>query len=241
MKNKKIVFGYHDLEGFQAEIGDYRIRTEKVGPFYRYVRENGDKKEKNLSTESGRLIINPVEPVNLPKEVTNFLQIRFRNPFLAEPKSSVEVYATFPVEIAVFIAAKRNVGLVDIFSLQKQKYTLYGNPRAGIICRYWESELHPEIPQVDKYREGIIKLRIVNSDDEWVEISNAVFDVYGMKIYYDEEIVYSSASINVVSPKVAETRFIEQPLREKMKKALELYTARRIVVTPRKFVMEWGL
>ncbi|AAB89713.1 MULTISPECIES: DUF432 domain-containing protein [Archaeoglobus] len=235
------MFGYHDVEDFQAEIGEYKIKTERIGPFYSYVRENGERKEKNLSVETGRIIVNPVEPVNLPKEITNFLQIKFSKPFLAEPKSAVEVYATFPVEIAVFIAAKKNVGLVDVFSLQKPKYTLYGNPRAGIICRYWESELYSEIPQVDKYREGVIKLRIVNSDDEWVEVSNAVFDVYGMKIYYNEEMVCSSASVNIVSPKVAETRFIEQPLREKMKKALELYTARRIAVTSLKFVMEWGL
>ncbi len=235
------MFGYHDVEGFQAEIGEYRIRTEKVGPFYRYFRENGDRTEKDLSVEKGRLIINPVEPVNMPKSITNFLQIKFSKPFFVEPKSAIEVYATFPVEIAVFIAAKKSVGIVDIFSLQKPKYTLYGNPRDGIICRYWESDLYSEIPQVDKYREGVIKLRIVNSDDEWIEISNAVFDVYGMKIYYDEEIVYSSASINILSPKVAETRFIEQPLKEKMRKALELYTARRIAVTALKFVMEWGL
>ncbi len=235
------MFGYHEIEGFQAEIGEYRVRTEKVDPFYRYLRENGDKIEKDISVEKGRLIINPVEPVNMPKNITNFMQIKFRKPFLAEPKSAVEVYATFPVEIAVFIAAKKSVGVVDIFSLQKPKYTLYGNPRNGIICRYWESDLYPEIPQVDKYREGVIKLRIVNSDDEWIELSNAVFNVYGMKIYYNEEIVYSSASVNIVSPKVAETRFIEQPLKEKMKKALELYTARRIAVTAIKFVMEWGL
>ena len=235
------MFGYHDVEGFQTEIGEYRIRTEKAGPFYQYIRENGDKIEKGLSVDKGRLIINPVEPVNMPKNITNFLQIKFTKPFFAEPKSAVEVYATFPVEIAVFIAAKKSVGIVDIFSLQKPKYTLYGNPRDGIICRYWESDLYSEIPQVDKYREGVIKLRIVNSDSEWIEISNAVFDVYGMKIYYDEEMVYSSASINIVSPKVAETRFIEQPLKEKMRKALELYTARRIAVTALKFVMEWGL
>uniref|UniRef100_A0A7C3MB24 DUF432 domain-containing protein n=1 Tax=Archaeoglobus fulgidus TaxID=2234 RepID=A0A7C3MB24_ARCFL len=235
------MFGYHDIEGFQAEIGEYRMRTERTGPFYRYIRENGDKIEKDISVEKGRFIINPVEPVNTPKNVTNFLQIKFRKPFLAEPKSSVDVYATFPVEIAVFIAAKKSVGIVDIFSLQKPKYTLYGNPRDGIICRYWESDLYSEIPRLDRYREGVIKLRIVNSDTEWIEVKNAVFDIYGMKIYYNDEIVYSSASINIISPKVAETKFIEQPLEEKMRKALELYTARRIAVTALKFVMEWGL
>nr|WP_230972225.1 DUF432 domain-containing protein [Archaeoglobus neptunius] len=187
------------------------------------------------------MIVNPVEPVNLPKEITNFLQIRFRKPFVSEPKSTVEVYATFPIEIAVFVAAKKSVGLVDVFSMQRPKYTLYGNPREGIICRYWESDLHADVPSVDRYREGVIRLRIVNSDDEWIEISNAVFDIYGMKIFYDDEMVCSSASVNILSPKVAETRFTNKPLRDKMKKSLELYTARRISIAGVKFVMEWGL
>ena len=235
------MFGYHELPDFSTKIGDISIRFEKDGSFYRYVRENGDRKEKNLFTNSGRVIINPVEPVNLPKEITNFMQIKLEKPFLAEPKSSVEVYLTFPIEIAIFVAAKKSVGLIDIFSLQKPKYTLYGNPRTGIICRYWESKIYSEIPEVDKYREGVMKLRITNSDDEWIEVGSVVLDIYGMKIYYDEEMVYSAASMNVTSSKVAETRFIERPLRDGMKKALELYVARRIAVTRSKFIMEWGL
>ncbi|WP_290596435.1 MULTISPECIES: DUF432 domain-containing protein [unclassified Archaeoglobus] len=235
------MFGYHELSEFSTKIGKFSIRVEKNGNFYRYVRENGGRKEKNIFTGSGRLIINPVEPVNLPKEITNFLQIKFDKKFMAEPKSSTEVYLTFPIEIAIFVAAKRSVGLIDVFSLNKPKFTLYGDPRTGIICRYWESELYTDVPEVDKYREGVMKLRITNSDDDWVDVSSIVLDVYGMKIYYDDEMVYSAASMNVTSPKVAETRFIERPLRDKMKKALELYVARRIAVTGSKFVMEWGL
>jgi len=235
------VFGSYELSNFSANIGEISIRFEKNGNFYRYVREDKNKIEKDIFTESGRVIVNPVEPVNLPKEITNFLQIEFKKPFFSEPKSSVEVYITFPIEIAVFIAAKKSVGAIDIFSLQNPKYTLYGDPRTGIICRYWKSEIYTDIPEVDMYREGIMKLRITNSHDEWVEINSVVLDIYGMKIYYGEEIVYSAASMNVTSQKIAETRFIEKPLRTNMKRALELYVAKRIVVKRNKFVMEWGL
>lgn len=235
------MFGYHELSDFFAEIGKISIRFEKDGNFYRYVREDDGREEKSIFTGSGRVIINPVEPVNLPKEITNFLQIKFDKKFLSEPKFSTEVYLTFPIEIAVFIAAKKSLGLIDVFSLNKPKFTLYGDPRAGIICRYWESGVYSDIPEVDKYREGVMKLRITNSDDEWVEVNSVVLDVYGMKIYYDDALVYSAASMNITSPKIAETRFIERPLRDNMKKALELYVARRIAVTRSKFVMEWGL
>lgn len=235
------MYGHHELSEFSTKIGDYSIRFEKEGNFYRYIRENGDKKEKFVFSDTGKVIVNPVEPVNLPKKITNLLQVKLNKSFMAEPKSWAEVYLTFPVEIAIFVAAKKSVGLIDVFSINKPKFTLYGNPRTGVICRYWESEIYNDIPEVDKYRHGVLKLRITNSDDDWVELSNVVLDVYGMKIYYDSEIVCSAASINIASPKVAETRFLDQPLREKMKKALELYTARRIAVTAGKFVMEWGI
>lgn len=236
------MFGSFEIENFSAEIEDYKVRVEKTDG-YKYVRERLGKveKEKEIFTASGKVIVNPVEPVNLPKEITNFLLVKFKKPLIIEPKSFTVVYLTFPVEIGVFLAAKRSIGLIDLFSLIKPKYTLYGNPRSGVICRYWESDVYRSIPKTNYFREGVMELKVGNSDSDWAEITQAVFDVYGMKIYYDGELVYSNASINVVSQKVAETRFVEQPLREKMKKALELYTARKIAVTAGKFVMEWGL
>ncbi|AGK61039.1 hypothetical protein Asulf_01036 [Archaeoglobus sulfaticallidus PM70-1] len=234
------MYGYFDLSEFSAEFDSVRIRIESDG-FYRYIRESPDgKKEKIILTKDGRIIINPVEPVNLPKEITNFLLIRFKKPVFIEPKTSMEVNLTFPVEIGVFLAAKKRVDVIDIFSLQKPKYTLYGNPRMGIICRYWESDVYSDVPDVDGFREGVMRLRITNSSDEWIEVTNAVFDIFGMKIYYDT-MVCSSASMNILSHKVAETFFLNQPLREGMKKALELYTSRKIPVMKKKFVMEWGI
>ena len=235
------MFGSFDIADFHSQIEDVNIKFEKVGEFFKYIREGDEKVEKMVFSKSGRVIVNPVEPVNLPKRITNFLLIKFNRPFLAEPKSSTEIFLTFPIEIAVFVAAKRSVGLVDVFSLIKPKYTLYGNPRNGTICRYWESAIHSEIPTTDNHREGVMKLRVTNSDDEWVEINNLVFDVYGMKIYYDEECVCVTASVNVVSPKVAETMFLERAIRDGMKKSLELYTARRMGVPRNRYVMEWGL
>lgn len=235
------MFGSFDIADLKLRIGDVEIRFERDGKLFRYVREGDGRVEKNVFSTSGRVIVNPVEPVNLPKRITNFLLVKFSRSFIAEPKSSTEVFLTFPVEIAAFVAAKRSVGLVDVFSLVRPKYTLYGNPRNGIICRFWESDVHFEIPEVEYYREGVMKLRITNSDDDWIEISNLVFDIYGMKIYYDESLVCTTASANITSPKVAETMFIERAIRDGMKKSLELYTARRIGVPRNRYVMEWGL
>jgi hypothetical protein len=236
------VYGYYDLTDFSVVFREITARIEKDGDVYHYIREGRDeRKEKIILGGSGRVIINPIEPVNLPKEITNFLQIKFKKLIFSEPKSSENVYLTFPIEVGVFLAAKKNIDVLDIFSLNKPKFSLYGNPRNGIICRYWESDVFSQMPEVNQLKEGIMQLRVVNTSSEWIEFSNVVFDIYAMKIYFDESVVSSKASVNISSQRVAETHFIAKPLKPGMNKALELYTARKMPVVGKKFVMEWGL
>ena len=234
------MYGHYELSDCSVNFGEVRIRIEEEGNAFRYIREGKEQKERIILSRNGRIIVNPVEPVNLPKEITNFMQLKLKEPAISEPKSSMEVYLTFPIEIGVFLAAKKNVDILDIFSLNNPKFSLYGNPRNGIICRYWESSVFSTIPKVDLKKEGILKLRIKNESSEWAEIRNAVFDIYGMKIYFDDEKVASRATMSLENPRVAETNFITKPLAEGMKKALELYTARKIPMVGKKFVMEWG-
>ncbi len=236
------MYGYYDLSDFSVVFEEITARIEKDEDVYRYIREGkNERTEKMILGRGGRVIVNPIEPVNLPKEITNFLQIKFKKPIFSEPKSSVDVYLTFPIEIGVFLAAKKNIDVLDIFSLNRPKFSLYGNPRNGIICRYWQSDVFSQVPEVSPSREGVMRLRVTNTSSEWIEISNVVFDIYAMKIYFDETMVGSKASVNIASQRVAETMFIAKPLKSGMTKALELYTARKMPVVGRKFVMEWGL
>ncbi len=236
------MYGHYDLFDFSIVFEKIIAKIEKDGDVYSYIREGeNERKEKIILGKGGRVIVNPIEPVNLPKEITNFLQIKFKEPIFSEPKSSVEVYLTFPIEVGVFLAAKKNIDVLDIFSLNRPKFSLYGNPRNGIICRYWQSDIFSQIPEVNHLKEGIMLLRVTNTSNEWIEISNVVFDIYAMKIYFDESMVSSKASVNIASQRVAETQFIAKPLKSGMSKSLELYTARKMPVVGKKFVMEWGL
>jgi len=59
-----------------------------------------------------------------------------------------------------------------------------------------------------------------------------------MKIYYSE---FAScwAEMKILSKISAETTFVDKPIVGGMKKAIELYTTRRLI--GRSFTMEWGL
>jgi hypothetical protein len=228
-------YGNYEFSEFSIDFDGIHARIEERDA-HRYIREGNGYKEKTI-LGSGRIIVNPVEPVNLPKELTNFLQIKLGNEVTVEPRSSTRLFLTFPIEVGVFLAARRDVEVLDIFSLNKPKYALYGNPRKGTICRYWESGTSSN--EVDCKREGLLNLRIRNDSNDWVEVGSVVFDVFGMKIYFSDEKVVSLASMNITSPRIAETNFTAE-LPEGMKKSLELYTARKIPMMARKFVMEWG-
>jgi hypothetical protein len=224
---------------FRRECGDILVETGSVDGLLTYRRRcEGQTFERILVSDTGEVIINPVEPVNLPKDITNFLLMEF-SPMVIEPGTSRTVYLKFPVEIGVFIESPRDIEVLDVFGLGTQKYTLYGSPTTGIIARWYRSAVYPEIPAVEAFREGVMELSIHNASHEWVEVSTAVFESVDMKIYYDD-LVASSATMKILSPNLAETDFIDAPLRPGMTKSVELYAARKVPVINRGYLMEWG-
>ncbi len=224
------MYGVYELQNFHLNIRDLELGIFEENGFRIYRR--GDLK-KVVVAESGRVVVNPVEPVNLPKNITRFLLIEFDKPMVVEPKSSGKISLTFPIEIAVILAGKKSFEVLDVFSFVEPKYTLYGDPKNGVICRYWRSEIFEE---EEDFVKGRLEVEISNSSSEWVEVGKLVFDVYGMKIYYGESVV-AFAEVRILSEKVAETEFVDRRIG---KKSLELYTARKIPMVGKKFVMEWG-
>ena len=233
------MFGRYDGT-FHREDGDILVETERENGLLTYRRRCGGQTfERLLALETGEFIINPVEPVNLPKEVTDFLQVDF-SPMVIEPGVTRTIYLKFPVEIGVFLEAAKDIEVLDVFGLGTQKYTLYGPPTSGVIARWCRSAVYTEIPPVERLSEGVMELTIQNASHEWAEVSRVVFDSVDMKIYYGE-IVAATATMKVVTPSLAGTDFVDAPLLPGMTRSIELYTARKIPVINRGYLMEWGL
>ncbi len=233
------MYGKHRLRDLKISFRGVRIWSE-FDNFYRYKRMLEDSEVEKILLKDSEIIINPIEPVNLPKSITNYLFIHFDKPVVVEPNSTAEVFATFPIEIGVFVKKDESLEDIDIFSFLKPKYALYGDPKNGKIARYWKTQIFERIPEVDPFEKGVIKIKISNLTNSWCEVTRAVFDVYSMKIYYSEKIVSSIAEMKIYSRKVAETNFIDRPLYEGMEKAVELYVARKIPILGKETIMEWG-
>jgi hypothetical protein len=203
------------------------VETGSVDGLLTYRRRcEGQTFERILVSKTGEIVINPVEPGSLPKDITDLLMMEFP-PMMIEPGATQTVYLKFPVEIGVFIESARDIEVLDIFGLGNQKYTLYGPPADGVIALYCRSAIYPDIPPVEFYREGVMELSIQNLSLEWMEVSCAVFNSV-------------SATMRVLSRTLAETDFVDAPLRPGMEKAVELNKARKIPVLNRGHLMEWG-
>ena len=235
------MFGYYDIP-LEIVTEEISLSLEREGEAFIYRSECADTKvEKILLLGAGKVLINPVEPLNKPKELTSSLLIEFEKSLLVEPKATRKIFITYPIEIGVLISANGDVEVLDILTLARQKFTLYGDPRSGVICKYWRSKVCSTRPAVNPLHEGVIELNITNMTSNWVKLTKAVFNAYGMKIYYRDDLVAMRATMKIMHGHNAETDFIDAPLEAGMTKAMELYTAKKIQVTTTKFVMEVGL
>lgn len=232
---------------FTTELNDQEdtvITVEKQGQnlIYKRISHGEEETELVLLNNTGDILINPIEPVNLPQTLTSFLLIDFKRPVLIGPGDRKKIYITFPVEIGVFTVDKTgNHEVIDIFTYSRVKFSLYGSHNHGLICRQWESDIYFNEPDTDLLYEGNIELEIINDSNKMMEINKAVFNAYGMKIYYGDKRLGMKASMRIINKLLAETDFTTYPTTSRFKRSMELYTARKLTINGSKGIMEFGL
>ncbi|WP_406657791.1 DUF432 domain-containing protein [Methanolobus sp. ZRKC2] len=228
---------------FKIETENVTISVEKENGNLVYKRVlNGDATEKILLHNDSEFLINPIEPVNIPKKISSFLLIDLKRPVMIAPNDKQKVHLKFPVEIGVFVSRKEGeYKPIDVLTLSSSKFTLYGNPSHGMICKYWESDVYSSYPHPDILYEGNIELDIVNDTNRWIEVTKAVFNAYGMKIYYGSDRISMRAVMKIISKSLAETDFLTYPVTPGLSRSMELFTSRKIRLNGTKSIMEFGL
>lgn len=229
------MYGNYDPP-FSIEKEGISISVEELEKRWVYKRTLGtDTVEKLILGDGKHIIISPVEPLNTPKEITPNLLIEFEKTLLLAAGARKKIFLTFPVEIGVFISDKgnKNLQLLDVLTLARKKFTLYGPVSNGIICKHWKSGIYAVLPSPNPLQEGIMELTLRNTTSEWASISKAVFSAYGMKIFYDSD-VFMRAHMDILNKNTAETGFELQHIsgelksfhpknQETRKEAIEIY------------------
>ncbi len=233
------MFGRYE-PGFSYADPDIRIQLLDSDDLVRYERECAGKKEsKFLGRSFTALHIHPVEPVNLPEQLTNYLEISFP-PLVLPPGSSQTVYLKFPVEIGVFLESGEKRNLVDIFSLAPVKFSLYGTPSSGVITRWYYSDIYTEIPETNPLREGVMTLQIKNSWTEAITVSRAVFDGPSMCLFYGDRVAMIT-NMEIISSSITHTTFSDIAPAGCPNRSIDLYVSRGFSLTTRKgYFMEAG-
>jgi hypothetical protein len=134
----------------------------------------------------------PVAPLNLPAKYATHMMLKLASPIVLDPKSHVDAYLTMPIEIAVVRSITDDVHMIDMFSLGKIKYALYGIPENGIICRYHETKISPDIPETAPYKEAALRVHFHNYTGRISTISRLVFPIEGADFYYRKHEAYYS-------------------------------------------------
>jgi hypothetical protein len=235
---------------WQVEREGLSLSLDMREGHYQYRRDlAGETVERSISAGLSRLLVYPVEPFNTGSGIATHLELEFP-PLILEPGAIETIFLTFPVEIGVFVEGLRETEVLDVFPVLRPKYSLYGAPRKGIITRFARSGLHREVPAVKGAREGVLKLAIRNGFSEWTRVSRVVLPEDQIHLYAGG---YAAmlAMMRITGRSSAEITGVDRPLAGGMRRAHDLFTARKIRrlgatpkipgMEPKGFLMEEGL
>ena len=195
---------------------------------YLYRRDlAGELVEKAISVGLSRLLVHPVEPFYTGSELAGHLELEFP-PLIIEPGATETIFLTFPVEIGIFVEGIRDTEVLDAFSIEPPKYSLYGSPHHGFITRFAPSGRHRDLPAVNGARDGVLKLTVRNMLTEWATVSRVVMDSPEMHLY-SSDFAGLAAVMRITGRGLAEVTGIDRALKGGMSRAQDFFTARRIL------------
>ncbi len=206
--------GYGPIDG-SVVIQNITITVEKRQNVTRYVRKNEEVVEKNI-VGAKELVLVPMYPVFTPKQITSYVLILFEKPLYIAPNEQITIYTLMPVEIAIYAySSTNNYTLIDVFSVERPKYTLYGPIDHGVIARYyrsrfWFTEREPNAG------EALVKVIARNRSREWVSVNKILLDCNPLKLYYRKNTWHAytqEIALNIVTASSANITY-NKPFKE---------------------------
>jgi hypothetical protein len=224
---------------YDSERNRIRIRSFKGGSLYR--RETGSNEVlKRIYSSKAKIWLSPVKPFNCPKMITSNLMIELKRTLIVPPGESKKVYLRFPVEIGVIVSKDGKDRVIDVFTDNPPKYSMYGDIREGVMCRYYSSDVHVGPPRTNPLEEGLMEVRVRNSTNDWREVSMLVFDGLLMKIFFSNKLVSARSKATIMDDEKVEIKFSSRTLKDDQEKAFEMLNSSSFKRLVTKFTMEGG-
>jgi len=152
-----------------------------------YKREGGFPSgpvEKVINTPSLDTIrVYPVHSIQ--PEVSTHLLLKLSRPIVVAPNSSINIYVKMPISVGVYVFGGEAQKLVDFFGPRPYKYALYGTTSSGMVCRFYRTDVFPELPGAELW-EASTRITVENSSDDFIEVKCIVFPILNTMIYIDD-------------------------------------------------------
>ncbi|MDG6221365.1 MAG: DUF432 domain-containing protein, partial [Candidatus Thermoplasmatota archaeon] len=181
----------------------------------RYTRTTNGEIQHEAYVESGEVGVFPVSPLHTPSIIGKYIMAEFASPVYVSPRGAVTLYVSLPVEMGVFARSGRNYETIDIFSITKQKYALYGAPNEGFICR-WASVFPARKPPETSFpEEALAKISFKNYMNRWAKVEKAVFPGEQARIFYGNGIMsYPLVDIAILNKGITKAKLYDQSFKE---------------------------
>jgi|Deesub1362A_J573_1020465.scaffolds.fasta_scaffold00008_139 hypothetical protein len=173
-------------------VGDGEYRAGEA-----YVKLDGDKliigdryTSRELIVSRGTEVeVRPVEPLHVPKNLTENLLIRLEKPLYTVEPMMTWVKAPYELEVRL------NGSSIAYLSPTRVKYYLYGDVVEGVLCRYHETGVYDGEPG-DTDGEALIRLLVtrVSKPMEYLLIPLENISVWedDGKVYYNPILIEAS-------------------------------------------------
>jgi hypothetical protein len=230
-----------DLKGTKIDFDNYSLyfkRHENSLLYEKRVQNNLLKRIllKPHETGNAEIGIIPTLNRNIGTLYLNHILIKFKTEIIVPQNGHVIIYATIPIDIGIFSYQKHDEMLIDNISLSKIKFTLYGRPEKGIICRYKETEINEE-RLIKKYEEALVKIVIKNNLENSTMVNKIVIPMDDILIDYENDDCFIPGNIELELNSLFGKNIAIVYLQSTRIKGKKYFN---INYNKPKFTMEWG-
>ncbi|MFB5599753.1 MAG: DUF432 domain-containing protein [Nitrososphaeraceae archaeon] len=191
---------------------------------------------KPYEIRSDEIGIFPILNRNIGTLYLNYILIKFKTEVIVPKNANIIIYATIPIDIGIFSYQKHDETLIDNICLNKIKFTLYGKPEKGIICRYKEAEINEE-RLTKKYEEALVKIIIKNNLENSTIVNKIVIPVDDIMIDYENDDCFIPGNIEFELNSLFGKNIATVHLRSTRVKGRKYLNMNYNIP---KFTMEWG-
>jgi hypothetical protein len=228
-----------------VKIGDYTVQIDDYGKnLKKYQRLIGNEETVLSAVLPGDsvLLVEPSIPVFLPYQYqSEAVMIRLSEPVYVTPNFTSTFYLGAPFDIVVY---DEDGEIIDIFAIENPKYSLYGDPNSGVVCRYGRSKVYvneKDIP-LDK---AVLPVKVRNSYNTTLKVTLVVVPYRMLKTFYDKDgrVYYSVAKVELESKNKAVVYSSREPPHKGLTHSrIDPFKRKGIFIPTEvgRFELEWG-